>query len=177
MNQVEPSTPLTQQHISTNVNSECSTPSIQQHTTNISSDYGMNSAYSEPLVKCMPIKPSRRAVNVLSSSQINPAELIDPKTVIKKYSNYCSLSRVSTLAQRLATESYFDDDGLEKCTVMSCRNNQALPLKELNDLRQKIFSLFPQFWSNPVHFEDTWMTYANAICKRRKKKKTCSHHL
>ena len=83
----------------------------------------------------MPIKPTRKAVNVLSSSQINRAELIDLNTVIKKYSNYCSLSRVSTLAQRLASESYFGDDMLEKCTVMGCRDNSALPLKELNDLK------------------------------------------
>ena len=178
VNQVEPSTPLAQQHISTNVNSECSTPLSQQHTTNVSSDHGTNNAYSEPLVKCMPIKPSRKAVNVLSSSQINRAELIDPNTVIKKYSNYRSLSRVSTLAQRLASESYFGDDVLEKCTVMGCRDNPALPLKELNDLKQKVFSLFPQFWGNPVQFEDTWTTCANAIsqrCKRRKKKKIGTH--
>ena len=44
------STPFAQQHISTNVNSECSTPPIQQHTTNVSSDYGMNNAYSEALI-------------------------------------------------------------------------------------------------------------------------------
>ena len=129
VNQVEPSTPLAQQHVIINVDSECSTPPIQQHTTNVSSDHGTNNAYSEPLVKCIPIKPSRKAVNVLSSSQINQAELIDPNTVIKKYSNYCSLSRVSTLAQMQASVSYFGDDVLEKCTMMACCDNPALPLK------------------------------------------------
>lgn len=186
-NHLEPSTPLTEQQ-NTNVNSQCSTPLVQQHTTNVSSEsstpviqqHGTSNVYSDPMPKCIPIKPSRKAVNILSSSQINQAELIDPNTVIKKYSNYRSLSRVSTLAQRLASESYFGDDVLEKCTVMGCRDNPALPLKELNELKQKIFSLFPQFWGNPIQFEDTWTTCANAIgqrCKRKKKKKnTDSHH-
>ena len=133
---------MAQQHISINVNSECSTPLIQQHTTNVSSDHGTNNVYSEPLLKC---KPSRKAVNVLSSSQINQTELMIPNTVIKKYSNYRSLSTASTLPQRLASESYFGDDVLEKCTVMGCHNNPALPLKELNNLKQKLFSLFPRF--------------------------------
>ena len=93
----------------------------------------------------MPIKPPIKAVNILLSSQINRAELIDPSTVIKKYSNYCSLSRVSTLAQRLANESYFSDDMLEKCTVTGCCDDPALPSKEFNVLKQKIFNLFPQF--------------------------------
>ena len=142
VNQLEPSTPLVQQH-NTNVNSRCSTPLVQQHTTNVGSEctpmiqqHGTSNVYSDPKQKCIPIKPSRKAVNILSSSQINQAELIDPNTVIKKYSNYYSPSRVSTLAQRLARESYFGDNILEKCTVMGCRDNPALPLKELNKLKQ-----------------------------------------
>ena len=123
--------------------------------------------------KCVKIKPSRKAVNILSSSQINQTGLIDPDIIIKRYANYHTLSRISTLAQRLASKSYFGDDVLEKCTVMGCRDHPALPLKELNDLKQKIFSLFPQFWANPIQFEDTWTNCANAIgqrCKRNKRK-------
>ena len=87
-NQLEPSTPLGQQH-TTNVNSECSTPLIEQHAA--------NNANSEPLQKCIPIKPSRKAVNILSSSQINQAGLIDPNIVIKNipiiaHSVECQLS-------------------------------------------------------------------------------------
>ena len=93
---------------------------------------------------CMPITPSRKAVNILHYR----------KSIPTLYSNYRSLSRVSTLAQRLASKCYFGDDMLEKCTVMGCLDNPALPLKELNDLKQKIFSLFLQFWGNPVQFED-----------------------
>ena len=61
-NQVEPSTPLDQQHStkhSTNVNSEYSTSLIQQHTTNGSSEcntpsvqHGTSNTYSKPLQKC-----------------------------------------------------------------------------------------------------------------------------
>ena len=158
--------PLVQQH-TTNVSSECSTPVIQQH--------GTSYVYSDPMPKCIPIKPSRKAVNILSSSQINQAELIDPNTVIKKYSNYCSLSRVLTLAQRLASESYFGDNVLEKCTVMGCRDNPALPLKELNELKQIIFSLFPQFWGNSINLkilgQPVPMPLVNAEDRGRKRKR------
>jgi len=92
--------------------------------------------------KCVKIKLSRKAVNILSSSQINQAGLIDPDIIIKRYANYHTLSRISTLAQRLVSKSYFGDDVLKKCTVMGCQDHPALPLKELNDLKQKIFSLF-----------------------------------
>ena len=121
---VKSSTPLAQQH-NTNVNSQCSTPLVQQHNTNASSECstpliyqrGTSNAYSNPMQKCMPIKPSRKAVNfIFLSSQINRAELVDPNTVIKKYSNYRSLSKVSTCTQRLESESYFGDDVPEKCS-------------------------------------------------------------
>lgn len=143
-----------------------SSPVVQQSTTQHT-----NSEPSEPQ-KCLTIKTSKKAVNILSSSQINRAGLTDPNTIIKKYAHYRTLSRVSTLAQKLASDSYFGDDVLEKCTVMGCRDFPALPLKELNELKQKIFSLFPQFWANPVQFEDTWTNCVNAIgqrCKRIKR--------
>ena len=128
--------------------------------------------------KCITIKPSKKAVNILSSSQINKARLIDPDVIIRKYPNYQTVSRIGTLAQRLAQESYFGDDVLEKCTVMGCRDSPALPIKELNDLKQKIFSLFPQFWNNAAQFESVWVSCSNAIgqrCKRVNRKNRVQH--
>ena len=92
--------------------------------------------------KCITIKPSKKAVNILSSSQINKSRLIDPDVIIREYPNYQTVSKIGTLAQRLAQESYFGYDVLEKCTVMGCRDSSALPIKELNDLKQKIFFLY-----------------------------------
>ena len=124
-------------------------------------------------------KTIKKAVNILSSSQINKSRLIDPDVIIRKYPYYQTVSRIGTLAQRLAQESYFGDDVLEKCTVMGCRDSPALPIKELNDLKQKIFSLFPQFWNNAAQFESVWVSCFNAIGQRCKRinRKNCVQHV
>jgi len=85
----------TNQHHKSNEQDACI--QIVQHTN---SDTSIDSSEH----KCVPIKPSRKAVNILSSSQINQAGLIDPEIIIKRYSNYHTLSRISTLAQRLASK-------------------------------------------------------------------------
>ena len=52
---------------------------------------------------------------------------------------------------------------------MGFRDYPALPQAELNELKQTIFNLFPQYWANPIEFEATWSTCTEAIgqlCKR-----------
>jgi len=95
---------------------------------------------------------------MLSSSKIDTIPLIDPDRIINKYKMYCTESRVSTLAQRLAAKSYFSDNVLARCTVMGCRSYPALPIIEFNDLKQKIFQLFPKYWSEPADFEKNMET-------------------
>ena len=43
---------------------------------------------------------------VVSSSEIVRKSLSDPAAVVAKYSNYHSLSKVQTLAQKLANQAY-----------------------------------------------------------------------
>ena len=76
---------------------------------------------------------------------------------------------ILTLAQKLANQAYFGEYVLKRCTVMGYRGYPALSQEELNQLKQNIFSLFPEFWSNPANFEPVWTTYTEAIgqlCKR-----------
>ena len=120
-------------------------------------------------VKCVEIVPHKQSIRELSSAQINRAELIDPDIVIRRYPSYHCISRVPTLAQRLASQSYFGDNMLSKCTVMGYRDSPALPLRELNNLKQKLFLLFPNFWANPLDFEDTWMRCTISIGQRCKR--------
>lgn len=122
-----------------------------------------------PNIKCVEITPHKQSVRELSASQINKAELIDPDIVIRKYPSYHCINRVPTLAQRLASQSYFGDDVLSKCTVMGCRDSPALPLRELNQLKQKLFLLFPHFWANPLDFEETWSRCTISIGQRCKR--------
>ena len=45
----------------------------------------------------------------------------------------------------------------------------GLPIQELSQLKQTIFTLLPQYWRNPLEFEPTWVTCTESIgqgCKR-----------
>ena len=89
---------------------------------------------------------------------INRSQLVHPNVIIQKYPAYRTASRVPTLARKLAENSYFGSAVLTQCTIAGYRDVPALPIKELNDLKAQIFSLLPQFWTNPLEFEPTWAT-------------------
>lgn len=77
---------------------------------------------------------------------------------------------IGKLAVKLARESFFGTDVLAKCTVMGCRDFPALPVNELNELKQLIFSMFPTYWNTPIEFESkVWcscVTSIGQLCKR-----------
>jgi len=56
----------------------------------------------------------------------------------------------------LAEKAYFGEAVLKRCTIAGYRDEPALPIQELNELKAQIFSLLPQFWANPLKFEQTW---------------------
>ena len=106
--------------------------------------------------QCIPIKTSPKQ-NHLPSSYIEKHLLVSPSAVIEKYPTYITPSRLPPLARKLAEKSYFGVSVLKLCTVSGCREVPALPLKELNELKSFLFSLLPQFWTNPVEFETVWV--------------------
>ena len=121
--------------------------------------------------RCISIKPSKKVY--LSSSFIQHNQLANPDTIIQKYRAYCVESKISTLAQRLAQDAYFGENVLKRCTVMGYRDKPALPWEELNNLKQKVFGLLPQFWNNPLDYESTWercVVSIGQLCKRTGKK-------
>ena len=122
--------------------------------------------------KCLPIRGNRRAT-ALSSSTIDRTKLIDPKIIIEEPENakFLTVSRISTLAQKLARHCYFGEEVLKKCTVMGYKkdNTPALPVREVSELKQKIFSLLPEFWNSPEEYESTWTRCTASVgqlCKR-----------
>ena len=151
--------------VTTPNNHQITTPNSHRITTPISHQT------TTPIqtVKCVEIVPHKQSIRELSSAQINRTELIDPDIVIRRYPSYHCISRVPTLAQRLASQSYFGDNVLSKCTVMGCRDSPALPLRELNNLKQKLFLLFPNFWANPLDFKETWTRCTVSIGQRCKR--------
>ena len=103
-------------HQVTTLNShQVTTPNSHRITTPISHQTAM------PIqtVKCLGIVPQKQSIRESSSAQINRAELIDQNIVIRRYPSYHCISRVPKLAQRPASQSYFSDNVLNKCTVMA----------------------------------------------------------
>jgi len=52
---------------------------------------------------------------------------------------------------------------LAQCTVSGFRHLPALPLKELDQLKQTMFTRFAEFWDNPIEFESVWALSHDAI--------------
>jgi len=46
---------------------------------------------------------------------------------------------------------------------MGCREYPGLPIDELNELKQALFTKFPKFWANPVEYEDVWSCCVDSI--------------
>ena len=118
---------------------------------------------------CLTIR--RKISNVVPSTAINKTILLPSSVVLSRYPNLKGETKVGTLAMRLARESFFGEDVMAKCTVMGCRDFPGLPLNELNSLKQLMFSLFPNYWTNPAEFEGIWMRCVDAIgqyCKRKR---------
>ena len=118
---------------------------------------------------CLPIMPKKTH---LPSEEIIKSELVDPNIIISKYPQYRKKGRIRTLARKLAEKSYFGEHVQKQCTVSGQRNEPALPLKELNDLKSKIFSLLLKDWGNPLEFEDTWSDCTISIGEACKNSRT-----
>lgn len=65
----------------------------------------------------------------------------------------------------LASESYFGDNLLRKCTVYGMKGQDALPKEKLNALKNKLGVHF-KFYNNSVEFEPVWSKCVGAINHR-----------
>ena len=96
-----------------------------------------------------PIK-QRPNTSYLSSSSIRKNCLKNPEDVIRKY-------------VKLAREAYFGEDVLLRCTVNGFREHPALPIAELNELKQMMLMQFPKYWNSVQEFESLWLICSDAI--------------
>ena len=127
--------------------------------------------HTSPVAKCNPVKPKKNANNLPSAAIIKEA-LISPSQAFAKYHKLLVVSKAPTLATKLARDVFFGTSVLRRCTVMGCREQPGLPVKELNELKEAMFTKFPQYWANPVDFEEVWAQCVDAIgqlCKRLRK--------
>ena len=88
---------------------------------------------------------------------INKAALLKPEDVVEKYTRFLSISKIPTLAVRLAKESYFGKPIMALCTVRAAGKFHALPERELKELKAFMKKLcIPSLTPTQVQFEMVW---------------------
>ena len=98
-----------------------------------------------------------------------------PDDTIRKYPKLTVLSKVSTLAVKLARESYFGAEVLKGSTVAGCREYLPLSQNKLMEMKSFLLRQFPEYWANPIEFETKWATCLDSInqcCKSLRSGKT-----
>jgi len=116
------------------------------------------------LVPCGPfLAMGNPSTNYLESNAISTHQLRNVDDVIAQHRNLLHEDKAGTLCQILAKEAIFGKDVLSQCTVTGKGGSLALPVQEMNNLKKKIFSLFPMYHSSPEQFEPTWKKCTTAI--------------
>ena len=77
------------------------------------------------------------------SSAIDHIKLVPAKVVIDRNLKLIDESEVSTLALKLARESFFGESTMIKCTFAGDQQLPGLPEHEVQPLKNQIFTLFP----------------------------------
>ena len=122
-----------------------------------------------------PPRPIKESNAALPSSFIKPWG--DQKTiheVIEANHKLSKVSKVSTLAVKIARDAVFGEAVMRKCTAMGNRELPGLPRKELFEVKTALFDLFPSYWRSSEEFETVWATCIESIgqaCKRLRLKK------
>ena len=96
----------------------------------------------------------------LPSSAIPSHQLRNIDDVISQNRKLVHEESAGTLCQILAKEAIFGKDLLARCTVTGKGETFVLPLQEM---KRKMFSLFPRFHPFPEQFEPVWKKCTVAI--------------
>ena len=111
---------------------------------------GQNVTPPTPVVPRDPyLAVGRSNTRYLPSSAIRKDQLRDINEVVAQHRNLVHKDTAGTLCQILAREAVFGKDVLARCTITGNGGKTALPLQELNNLKIKMFSLFPAYHNSP----------------------------
>ena len=92
---------------------------------------------------------------------------LHPDEVVEKYATLKTPGAMSTLAVKLARESFFGEEVMKRCTPQGKTEHDSLPDKELFQLKLYLKQLFPAL--SKADFEGYWKACSNAVgqaCKR-----------
>ena len=111
--------------------------------------------------------------NALSSSAIKDWKgRMTISEVIESNHKLTTVSRVSTLAVRIARDAVFGKQVMKLCTAQGGRELPGLPREELYEIKKAIFDLLPCFWKNVEEFEGVWAGCIKAIGQNCKHQRT-----
>ena len=65
--------------------------------------------------------------NAITSATVQPTHLKDPHVVLQNNPKLCTKGNIRRLAVKLARESFFGEEVMEKCTVHGHKNLPGLP--------------------------------------------------
>ena len=86
---------------------------------------------------------------------INTAVLIQPEQVIKKCPKMIKISKILTLAVKLAKEAHFGKQIMSKCTVIGTGTLHVLPKAELQQMKKFINELcYLRLAASIIEFEN-----------------------
>ena len=86
----------------------------------------------------------------LPFSVIHKEHLSSVETVLIRYANLKGVQKAPTLAQKLARDAIFGDNVMVQCTPYGTGTLYALPVRELQYLKEIMFQQFSQYWNNAV---------------------------
>lgn len=106
---------------------------------------------------------SRNADRALPSFAIMRNKLKPVDVVLRLYRKLCVESKVSTLFVKLAREAVIGATVMSRCTPLAGGKKPGLPLRELNELKQIIFNVLPNYWGNQGRFDGVWAESLDSI--------------
>lgn len=60
---------------------------------------------------------------------------------------------------------------MSQCTAKGYGDKPGLPMNELMALKEEMHKLYPNYWNNPVGFEDKWNKCSETISQRMRQKR------
>ena len=117
---------------------------------------------------------SHSAIGRLPSSVIDKSSLASVSSVIQNNAGLVGKDgKIRTMALVLAREAYFGESVLAQCTPQGYADKSGLPLDELMALKEELRKLYPNYWNNPLAFEERWSKCLETIsqaCNRMRAK-------
>ena len=121
----------------------------------------------------VPTTPVRRlpthhcdTMPVLNTDQVetspNVNKLLPPQNVVRKHCKLNHVSKMPTLAVKLARESFFGDDIMMECTVQGYREQPPLPTESLRELKSFLEHIFHNRCTL-AEFEGNWKQCIKSI--------------